>query len=192
MADRQAIFNAVHSLAHPGIRATRRLLTSRFVWKGAARDVNRWCRECTACNRGKTTKQHKSTASPIAIPACRFSHVHVDLVGPLPQSAAGHCYLFTMIDRSTRWMEATPIKNMEASTCADAFIADWVSRFGVPATVTSDRGRQFTSAVWETVCNKLGFHHVTTTAYHPQSNGMIERAHRQIKDALRSRLAGEK
>jgi transposase InsO family protein len=89
-------------------------------------------------------------------------------------------------------MEATPIKNMEASTCADAFIADWVSRFGVPATVTSDRGRQFTSAVWETVCNKLGFHHVTTTAYHPQSNGMIERAHRQIKDALRSRLAGEK
>jgi hypothetical protein len=97
-----------------------------------------------------------------------------------------------MIDRHTRWIEAIPIPNMEASTCADAFIAGWVSRFGVPATVTSDRGRQFTSAIWEVLCRRLGIHHVTTTAYHPQSNGMIERAHRQIKDALRSRAAGDK
>jgi hypothetical protein len=97
-----------------------------------------------------------------------------------------------MIDRHTRWIEAVPVPNMEASTCADAFIAGWVSRFGVPATVTSDRGRQFTSAIWEVLCRRLGIHHVTTTAYHPQSNGMIERAHRQIKDALRSRAAGDK
>jgi hypothetical protein len=96
-----------------------------------------------------------------------------------------------MIDRHTRWIEAIPIPNMEASTCADAFIASWVSRFGVPATVTSDRGRQFMSAIWEVLCRRLGIHHVTTTAYHPQSNGMIERAHRQIKDALRSRAAGD-
>ncbi len=154
--------------------------------------MNRWCRECTACSRGKTTRQHESTATPIAIPARRFSHVHMDLVGPLPQSAAGHSYLFTMIDRSTRWLEATPVMSIEASTCADAFIVDWVSRFGVPATVTSDGGRQFTSVVWEAICKKLGVHPVATTAYHPQSNGMIERAHRQLKDALRSRLAGEK
>jgi hypothetical protein len=71
------------------------------------------------------------------------------------------------------------------------FIAGWVSRFGVPATVTSDRGRQFTSAIWEVLCRRLGIHHVTTAAYHPQSNGMIERAHRQIKDALRSRAASD-
>jgi hypothetical protein len=76
--------------------------------------------------------------------------------------------------------------------CADAFIVDWVSRFGVPATVTSDRGRQFTSAVWEAISKKLGVHHVATMAYHHQSSGMIERAHRQLKDAFRSRLAGEK
>jgi hypothetical protein len=127
-ADRRAVFVAVHSLAHSGIRATRPLLTSRFVWKGVASDVNRWCRECTACNRGKTTRQHKSTAIPIAIPALRFSHGHMDLVGPLPQSAAGHSYLFTMIDRSTCWLEASLVKNIEASTCADAFIANRGSR----------------------------------------------------------------
>jgi hypothetical protein len=191
-SDRRQIFAAINNLSHPGIQATRRLLSSRFVWRGMAADVNRWYRECQACSRGKVSSQKKSSPTPIAVPARRFSHVHVDLVGPLPPSATGHSYLFTMIDRHTRWIEAVPIPNMEASTCADAFIAGWVSRFGVPATVTSDRGRQFTSAIWEVLCRWLGIHHVTTTAYHPQSNGMIERAHRQFKDALRSRAAGDK
>ncbi len=95
-------------------------------------DVNRWCRECQACNRGKVSSKKKSSPTPIAVPTRRFSHVHVDLVGPLPPSATGHTYLFTMIDRHTRWIEAVPIPNMEASTCADAFIAGWVSWFGVP------------------------------------------------------------
>ncbi len=96
-------------------------------------------------------------------------------------------YLLTIIDRSTRWFEAVPLKNMEASTCVDAFISSWVARFGVPGTVTTDRGTQFTSALWSSTCTSLGIKHVLTAAYHPQSNGMVERVHRQLKDALRAR-----
>jgi len=95
-----------------------------------------------------------------------------------------------MIDRTSRWIEAVPLKDMEAATCADAFVATWVARFGVPAQLTSDRGRQFTSAIWTHVCQQLGVQHCLTTAYHPQANGMVERCHRQLKDALRARLAG--
>jgi hypothetical protein len=79
---------------------------------------------------------------------------------------------------------------MLAVDCADAFITTWVSRFGMPANLTSDRGAQFTAAVWSALCIKLGVSHQMTTAYYPQSNGMVERVHRQVKDALRSRLAG--
>jgi hypothetical protein len=78
---------------------------------------------------------------------------------------------------------------VEAATCADAFIAAWVACFGVPAMLTTDQGRQFTSAVWSRVCALLGVEHITTTAYHPQSNGMVEWAHRQLKDALRAQMA---
>jgi hypothetical protein len=95
-----------------------------------------------------------------------------------------------MVDRSSRWLEAIPLVDMDDSTCADAFIAAWVARFGVPGRLTSDCGTQFTSALWGNVCNQLGIAHSTTTAYHPQANGMVERAHRQLKDALKSRLAG--
>jgi hypothetical protein len=73
--------------------------------------------------------------------------------------------------------------------CADAFIASWVARFGVPDVITSDRGAQFTSSLWSLLCSKLGIEHRLTNAYHPQCNGMVERAPRQLKDVIRSRLA---
>jgi hypothetical protein len=60
----------------------------------------------------------------------------------------------------------------------------------VPVVITSDRGSQFTSALWDSLCNILGIRHVQTTAYHPQSNGLVERFHRRLKGALRARLAG--
>jgi hypothetical protein len=60
----------------------------------------------------------------------------------------------------------------------------------VPAQLTSDRGMQFTSAIWDTLCQQLGIQHQPTTAFHPQANGMVERCHRRLNDALRARLAG--
>jgi hypothetical protein len=81
----------------------------------------------------------------------------------------GYSYLFDIIDCSTRWVQAVLIKNLEASICVDFLVAVWISRFGVPYMVTSDRGTQFMSSTWESVCFQLGMEHITTTAYHPHS-----------------------
>ena len=95
-----------------------------------------------------------------------------------------------MVDRATRWAEAVPIAGTAIRSCAEAFFRGWVSRFGVPEDLTSDRGAQFTSEVWASLCQRLGVRQHLTTAYHPQANGLVERFHRQLKDALRARLAG--
>jgi hypothetical protein len=173
LEERLAVFHAIHNVAHQGIRATKRMLTAHFVWKGMGKDVAAMCRACQQCQRGKVYKQPAAPVQAIPVPARKFSHVHLDLVGPLPASSEGHVYLLTIIDRSTRWFEAVPLRNMEASTCLDAYIASWVARFGVPETVTTDRGTQFTSALWSSACTSLGIKHVLTTAYHPQSNGKL-------------------
>jgi cleavage and polyadenylation specificity factor subunit 1 len=186
---RRSVFDSVHSLAHPGARATRRLISSRYVWRGLASDIRLWCRDCQACQRAKITQQPPSPIQPIAVPTQRFTHLHIDLVGPLPASRDGLKYLLTMVDRSTRWLEAVPLKDMEATTVADAFTREWLPRFGVPACITSDRGTQFSSSTWSGLCERLGIQHISTTAYHPQANGMVERSHRQLKNALRARLA---
>jgi hypothetical protein len=84
------------------------------------------------------------------------------------------------------WPEAIPLAGVAAEECAAAFISGWVSCFGVLAALTSDRGVQFSSALWAAVMAQLGIKHKMTTAFHPQSNGLVERFHRRLKDALRA------
>uniref|UniRef100_L7LZ63 RNA-directed DNA polymerase n=1 Tax=Rhipicephalus pulchellus TaxID=72859 RepID=L7LZ63_RHIPC len=180
---RRSIFDLLHSLAHPGIRATQRLCTARFVWPGINRDVRHWTRECLACQRSKVQRHTVTPLGSFPLPDCRFAHVHVDIVGPLPL-CQGQSYLLTCIDRFTRWPEAVPIPDMTADTVARAFIFHWVARFGVPATVTTDRGTQFESALFASVTRLLGTYRIRTTAYHPISNGIVERFHRHLKTSL--------
>ena len=87
----------------------------------------------------------------------------MDFVGPLPTSREGYRYIFTIIDRTSRWLKAIPLTSMETESMVDTLIATWVCHFGVPAVVTSDRGAQFTSAVWAGVCRRLGKAHNKTT-----------------------------
>lgn len=146
-------------------------------------DVRRWTRACINCQR---TKVHRHTVSPTAtfqLPHGRFSHLHMDIVGPLPPSQ-GYRYIFTVIDRFTRWPEAVPLTDITAETVAHAFLTSWVARFGIPTTVTTDRGRQFQSNLFATLSKLLSFHHISTTSYHPSANGLVERFHRQLKTAI--------
>jgi transposase InsO family protein len=98
--------------------------------------------------------------------------------------------VFTVIDWNTRWFEALPLSDISAKSCAFVLIQGWIAQYGVPAVKTSERGSQFTPALWDSLCNTLGIKHMQTTAYHPQSNGLVEQFHRRLKDALRERLAG--
>ena len=113
----------------------------------------------------------------------------MDLVGPLPPSN-GFTHLLTVVDRFSRWPEAIPLNDTTSASCAQALIAHWIARFGIPIDMSSDRGPQFTSQLWTSIAQLLGIQLHHTTAYHPQSNGLVERFHRHLKSALRARLTG--
>ena len=111
--------------------------------------------------------------------------IHVDIVGQLPPSQ-GFTYLLTCIGHYTRWPEAFSITNIEAQTVAQAFISGWIASFGVPTTITTDRGSQFESTLWQYLISTLGANRIRTTAHHPCLNGLVERLHRQLKAALKA------
>ena len=182
---RRTVFDSLHGLSHPGIRATQRLITARYVWPGINADVRRWTRSCIQCQRAKIQRHSTTSLSPFPTPDARFDTVHIDLVGPLPPSR-GFTYLLTCVDRFTRWPEAIPLTAITAEAVAQALLSGWIARFGVPSTIVTDRGRQFESKLWNTLMTLLGSKRARTTAYHPQSNGMVERFHRQLKAALKA------
>lgn len=184
---RRRVFEACHNLSHSGYRPTMRAVSKRFVWPNMKADIRDWCKTCHPC---QSSKVHRHTKSPLQTrlpPEHRFGSLHVDIVGPLPESE-GMRYLFTIIDRYTRWTDAIPMREMKAEDCAKAFLRQWISRYGVPGDITSDRGRQFISELWRGLNDMLGITHNITTAYHPQANGIVERMHRQLKAALKARL----
>ena len=77
--------------------------------------------------------------STFANPDAHFDYVHVDIVGPLP-SSQGFRYLLTCVDRFTRWPEAIPLPDSTAEITAQAFMSGWISRFGIPAVITTEKG----------------------------------------------------
>ena len=188
-AYRRPIYEQLHGLAHPGTRASVQLVSSRYVWHGLNRDVTAWARACVACQRAKVHRHTDSGVDRIPTPDNRFEAIHVDLVGPLPPSQ-GYTHLLTVVDRFTRWPEAIPMTDTTTQGVARALIASWVSRFGTPAVIISDRGPQFVSQLWTDIAQLLGIELRQTAAYHPQSNGMVERFHRQLKASLAARLTG--
>ena len=84
----------------------------------------------------------------------RVLPLHLDIVGPLETSRnfeeenSPHRYVVTFIDRYTKWIEAQAICGISAEEVANAFIATWVTRFGVPLELITDRGKQFESELF--------------------------------------------
>jgi len=112
--------------------------------------------------------------------------VHVDLVGPFSETLDGYKYLLTMCDRLSRYLEMVPLKSITASEVTQAFFNNWICRFGVPEAVLSDQGSQFEGFLFTDLLKRLGIKKKRTTAYRPQTNGRLERQHREIKRHLRN------
>jgi transposase InsO family protein len=108
----------------------------------------------------------------------------LDIVGPLRKAPGGYTHLLVSIDKFSKWIEAHPITNLRAEQVV-SFFTDIIHRFGVPNSIITDNGSQFTSRKFLEFCDD---HHICVgwaTVAHPQTNGHVERANGMILQGIK-------
>ncbi|XP_076449483.1 uncharacterized protein LOC143285918 [Babylonia areolata] len=190
---RDEVMHLAHDSAmagHMAAKKTRERVSQSFYWPGMCSDIRRYCSSCDQCQR--TTSRGLIKKAPLEkMPLLDepFRRVAEDLVGPItPASERGYRYILVMVDYATRYPEAVPLKSIK--TVAEALFDMW-SRLGIPAEVLSDQGTQFVSNIMKEVQRLLSVQGISTTPYHAQCNGLVERFNATLKSMLK-RLCLEK
>ncbi|GFX29206.1 retrovirus-related Pol polyprotein from transposon 412 [Trichonephila clavipes] len=157
-----------------------------FYWNNVRSDVEKCCRICDPCAARKGPTERTRGRLQLYNVGVPFERIAFDILGQLPRSSDGNNNILVVMDYFTKWPEAYPIPDQEASTVAEVLVKHWISRFGVPLQLHSDQGRNFDSAVCKRLCEILSIDKTRTTL-HLQSDGMVERFNRTLLNSL-SRL----
>ncbi|KAK3549656.1 hypothetical protein QTP86_005410 [Hemibagrus guttatus] len=180
------------SSGHPGIRRSTQLVRRRFWWPSLASDMEEHVRACSTCAQTRTSRQlPEGLLEPLPIPQRPWSHLSVDFLTDLPDSG-GHTAVLVVVDRFSKGCKLIPLKGLpSAMQTAEALFLHVFRNFGLPEDIVSDRGPQFTSRVWGSLCARLGIGVSLSSGYHPQSNGQAERLNQEIGRFLRSYCSRE-
>jgi len=174
--------------AHLGRTKTIEKVRRHAYWHGWKRDVTEYVRACAICGGGKGYRPWRSgrmQRMPVRELSGPFSLLVVDAVGPLPVTTRGNEYILVFADYFTRWTEAFAVAKLDTSTFVECLMDGIVSRFGVPERLLSDQGPNFVSALAKAFYETIGVKKLTSAAYHPQTQGLVERFNATLLGMLR-------
>jgi transposase InsO family protein len=170
---------------HLGRDRTIQRIQERYYWPGLVADAERWCASCVQCLEAKSpARQHRIRLEAVPVPGAPWDLVSVDATGPFPTTKNGNTQIVVFTDHLTRWVEAFAVPDIKTSTLADLLVERIVCRHGAPRTLLSDQGSSFVSELAAAVYHRLGVNKIQASAYHPQTNGLVERYNRTMKEML--------
>lgn len=189
---RTQIIQRVHDsplAGHPGREITRDLVAREYAWPKLTEDVRRFVANCDICGKSKIWREQKrGLLKPLPVPGRAWQELAMDFVGELPESGSGDAakYILGVTDRLTKSMILIPMAEIGAAEVAEALLRHVFSHHGLPKAIVSDRGPQFVSLFWGTICRMLGIRRRLSTAFHPETDGAQERSNQEIETYLRA------
>ncbi|XP_062699819.1 uncharacterized protein K02A2.6-like [Aedes albopictus] len=154
------------------------LARSYAYWPSMDTDITDFVRACQQCASVARSPPH-SPPMPWPKPTAPWQRVHVDYAGPIE----GEYYLLA-VDSFSKWPEIVQTTRITSAVTV-SILRGLFARLGMPATLVSDNGTQFTSAEFAEFCTSNGIEHLTTAPFHPQSNGQAERFVDTFKRAVK-------
>jgi hypothetical protein len=172
---------------HLGLERTYKRIANTFYWKRMWTDVEQYIKACPICQTLKAQhSKYKFPVGTVPVPSSPFEFLAVDFMGPLYPPSNGFSNILVFMDYFSKWAIVIPTKDQEASTVAKALVESVICMFGAPAKLLSDRGAAFMSNLVAELLIWLDIKKVNTTAYHPQTNGMVERFNQTLISILRT------
>lgn len=185
---RADIVEKVHAgYGHLGGDATYNLLKTRAWWSGMQNDIRKWVSNCLICQKHRVDKAEHEKLHPLP-PVAPFKRWGLDFIGILPETDKGNRWLITGIDYGTRWPIARAIPAATSFETAKFLYEEIMCRFGCPAEIVTDRGSAFMSDVLEEYLRLQRTKHLRTTAFHPRTNGMVEKLNGSIGDMITKKV----
>lgn len=177
---------------HQGVSRTIKRIKQHHTWKRLKSNVKEYIKSCFSCQINKSSNHRIQQPMVVSTTATRpFEKIFLDIVGPVDTSLKGNSYILTIQDDLSKYSAAVPLPNHTANTIARAFVEHFVCLHGIPDSIVTDQGREFMSKIF-TTCKLLKIDKINTTAYHPQSNGALERSHTTLAEYLRHYVEDKK
>ena len=172
---------------HPGRAKTYQLLGRKYFWPHMHEDVARYVKNCHICQRSRTPRHAPyGTLKSLSIPQQPWKELSMDFVTGLPWSQ-GYDAILVVVDRLTKMRHLIPCRtSTSAEDLANLFLENVWRLHGLPDGIVSDRGPQFASIFWRSLCKRLQIQPRLSTAFHPQSDGQTERVNAIMEQYLRS------
>ncbi|GFW87081.1 retrovirus-related Pol polyprotein from transposon opus [Trichonephila clavipes] len=169
--------------SHMGPKKTIERIKYSFFWEGLRADVKKFCESCKECQLTRSVRiKDRPPITPVARPELPFEVGNMDLIGPIdPPSLKGHKYILCLVDQHTRWGEAMPLTSLSAKVTCEALLSIF-SRTGIPNVVASDNGTNFAAELTKEFEKRIGSSPRFSTPGYPQSNGLVERFNRTLKN----------
>lgn len=171
---------------HQGQKRSLLKIQQKYMWENMTRDVKNYVKNCELCQKVKHGGGARQPMQITTTATRPWQRLAVDIVGPLPQTYRGNKYLLTAQDELTKFLFAIPLPNQTAEEIAKALTDNILLVYGGPDSILSDQGANFMSEVFRNTCKFFKARKIRTTAFHPMTNGGLERSHLVLKDYLRT------
>ena len=173
------LLEAVHdSLGHQGSERVYFTLRERFWWHHMYANIRDYVKTCDTCQRIKRNYHHHPAPLIPLPPGDTFSRVHIDHANMPPVD--GYKYILLIRDSFSGWCEAFPTKSQDATTTAELLYNGFITKYGAPKSIISDRHPGFMSKVVNHLCKLFNIKRCYTSSYNPQSNAVCERTNQSI------------
>lgn len=178
------LFHDDPQAGHFAANATLKKIKDRAYWDKMNKEIREYCRDCAVCQFSKAYKQLPyGQMQQVSPPSHLFERIYVDILGPLVKSAKQNEYCLVVVCGLSRWLEVFPIRRAVAKKIADLLEDEIFCRFGVPKTIVTDAGSQFTSKLMTKFCKEWNIEQRFTAPYHHNPN-MAERSIQTLKQML--------